>query len=101
MAIVERLRKIDSPAAREAAFVSGLTDRAIKVDLPDRIVSRRTVRAGAGDHHGRLRVREEAADELVGLLRELVDDAIAAGATYVQFDVSGYMMLSASPLGAS
>ena len=36
---------------------------------------------------------------MVGVLRDLVDDAVGAGATYVQFDVSGYMMLAASPLG--
>jgi 5-methyltetrahydropteroyltriglutamate--homocysteine methyltransferase len=42
---------------------------------------------------------EEAAEQLVAVLRELVDDAIAAGAGFVQFDVSGYMMLSSSPLG--
>jgi 5-methyltetrahydropteroyltriglutamate--homocysteine methyltransferase len=42
----------------------------------------------------------QAADALVGELRALVDEAIAAGAGYVQFDVSGYMMLAGSPLGA-
>ena len=52
----------------------GLTARVVKVSFP-------------------------TASFLVGVLRSLVDDAIAAGATYVQFDVSGYMMLSASPLG--
>lgn len=100
VAIVERLRKIDSPAAREVAFVSGLTDRAIKVTFPTASFLVGQCVLGPAITTGAYGSAEEAADELVGLLRELVDDAIAAGATYVQFDVSGYMMLSASPLGA-
>ena len=72
--ITGRVAKIDSPAAREAAFVGELTERTVKVSFP-------------------------TASFLVGVLRSLVDDAVEAGATYVQFDVSGFMMLSGSPLG--
>ena len=100
MAIVERLRKIDSPAAREAAFVSGPTHCATRSTFPTASFLVGQCVLGPAITTGAYGSEEEAAAELVGLLRELVDDAIAAGATYVQFDVSGYMMLSASPLAA-
>lgn len=93
-----RLRKIDSPAAREAEFVRGLTDRRIKVTFPTASFVYHQSLLGSAVQGGAYASADEAADEPVRILRELVDDAIAAGATNVQFDVSGYMMLAASPL---
>jgi 5-methyltetrahydropteroyltriglutamate--homocysteine methyltransferase len=97
VAIVGRVSKRESPAAVEAQFVSTLTDRTIKVTFPTAsfLVGQAALGPGAAAYGS----TEEAAHRLVAVLRELVDDAIAAGARYVQFDVSGYMMLSASPLG--
>jgi 5-methyltetrahydropteroyltriglutamate--homocysteine methyltransferase len=94
-----QVRKIDSPAAREAAFVSSLTDRRVKVTFPTAsfLAAQAVLGPAVGSVYGS---SQEAAAALVGVLRELVDDAITAGATYVQFDVSGYMMLAASPLGS-
>ena len=95
--ITGRVSKIDSPAAREAAFVTTLTDRAVKVTFPTASFVMANVAMGPG-----LAVYgspEAAGHAVVGVLRELVDDAIASGASFVQFDVSGYMMLSASPMG--
>ncbi len=97
VAIRGRVTKIDSPAAREAAFVRGLTDRVVKVSFPT--ASFLVASAAVGSGFAGYESPDDAAESLVGVLRSLVDDAIAAGATYVQFDVSGYMMLSASPLG--
>ncbi|MFL5847066.1 MAG: cobalamin-independent methionine synthase II family protein [Solirubrobacteraceae bacterium] len=97
VAIVGRVSKRDSPAAREAKFVRGLTDRLVKVTFPT--ASFVVAQAALGPAVAAYGSTEEAAEHLVGVLRELVDDAVAAGATYVQFDVSGYMMLSSSPLG--
>jgi 5-methyltetrahydropteroyltriglutamate--homocysteine methyltransferase len=98
VAIVGRVHRIDSPAACEAAFVAPLTHRAVKVTFPTAsfLVAQAVLGPAVGSVY---ESAEEAADALVGVLRELVDDAVAAGATYVQFDVSGYMMLAASPLG--
>jgi 5-methyltetrahydropteroyltriglutamate--homocysteine methyltransferase len=98
VAIVGRVHKIDSPAAREAVFTAALTDRAVKVTFPTAsfLVAQAVLGPAVGSVYGST---EEAAAALVGVLRELVDDAIAAGAKYVQFDVSGYMVLAASPLG--
>src|SRR4051794_17143790 len=97
VAITGRVHKIDSPAAREVAFTRGLTDRVVKVSFPTAsFLVGQAALSGAMTAYGS---PDEAADALVGVLRELVDDAIAAGAGYVQFDVSGYMMLAGSPLG--
>jgi 5-methyltetrahydropteroyltriglutamate--homocysteine methyltransferase len=97
VSITGRVTKIDSPAAREAAFVGGLTDRVVKVSFPT--ASFLVGNAALGSGFAGYDSPEEAAASLVAVLRSLVDDAVAAGATYVQFDVSGYMMLSGSPLG--
>lgn len=90
--ITGRVAKIDSPAGREATFVSGLTDRMIKVAFPT--ASFLVMQAMLGSALQVYGSSEEAADALVSVLRELVDEAVANGATYVQFDVSGYMALA-------
>jgi 5-methyltetrahydropteroyltriglutamate--homocysteine methyltransferase len=97
VAITGRVHKIDSPVAREVAFTDRLTDRVVKVSFPTAsfLVSQAALGGGMDAYDS----PAEATDALVGVLRELVDDAIAAGAGYVQFDVSGYMMLAASPIG--
>jgi len=98
VAIVGRLRKTDSPAAREAAFARKLTDKAIKITFPTASFLVAQVALGPTMDLGAYETIEEAATNLVKILRELVDEAILAGATYIQFDISGYMMLAASPL---
>jgi 5-methyltetrahydropteroyltriglutamate--homocysteine methyltransferase len=86
----ERLVKVSNPLAREAEFMSSITDRPFKVTIPapsmycwygvftpgitDRVYA---------DH-------DELADHVVELMREIVDEAIAAGARYVQFDFPFY-----------
>src|SRR4051794_9265670 len=83
VAIVARVSKCDSPAAAEAQFVSGLSDRAIKVTFPT--ASFLVGQAALGPGIEAYGSTEAAAEQLVGVLRELVDDAIEAGATYIQF----------------
>src|SRR3954447_18582095 len=97
VAIVGRVSKRDSPAADEARFTAALTDRTVKVTFPT--ASFLVGQAALGPGMAAYGSPQEAADGLVGVLRELVDDAIGAGATYVQFDVSGYMMLAGTPPG--
>lgn len=98
VAIVSRLRKIDSPAAREVTFTRSLTDRAIKVTFPTASFIYAQAVLGGVTTGSAYRDADEAADQLVTILRELVDDAIAAGAGIVQFDISGYLMIKASGL---
>jgi methionine synthase II (cobalamin-independent) len=85
--IVGRVSKRDSPAAAEVRFLSTLTDRTIKVTFPTAsfLIIQVMLRSGTAVYES----SEEAAEQIVGVLRELVDDSIAAGANYVQFDISG------------
>ena len=98
VAIVSKLAKIDSPAAREAKFVSDLTKQTIKVTFPTASFLVGQAVLGPSIGPGAYESVEEAADALIGILRDLVEDAIRAGARYVQFDCSGYLMLAAGPL---
>jgi 5-methyltetrahydropteroyltriglutamate--homocysteine methyltransferase len=98
VAIVKRLVKIDSPAAREAKFVAGLTDRAIKVTFPTASFLVGQAALGPTLAAGAYASIDEAAGAMVDIQRELVRDAVAAGATYVQFDCSGYIMVAAGPI---
>ncbi len=98
VAIVGRLAKIDSPAAREAKFTSSLTDRAIKVTFPTASFLVGQAALGPAIASGAYRSIDDAADALIEILHDLVQDAVQAGASYIQFDVSGYMMLAAGPL---
>jgi 5-methyltetrahydropteroyltriglutamate--homocysteine methyltransferase len=95
--IVGRVSKRDSPAAAEMRFLSTLTDRTIKVTFPTAsfLIIQVMLRSGTAVYES----SEEAAEQIVGVLRELVDDSIAAGAGYVQFDISGYMALAGTPMG--
>lgn len=98
-AIVARINKIDNPAAREAAFAAPRTKAALKVTFPTASFLVAQAVLGSAIGPGVYVTPEEAADSLVSILRDLVDETIDAGATYIQFDVSGYMLLAASPLG--
>jgi 5-methyltetrahydropteroyltriglutamate--homocysteine methyltransferase len=99
VAIVGRVGKVDSPAVREIEFTRDLTDLPIKTTFPTASFLVVQALLGPAISGGAYTSVDDAADALVGVLRELVDDAVAAGSTYIQFDVSGYMMLAASPLG--
>jgi 5-methyltetrahydropteroyltriglutamate--homocysteine methyltransferase len=88
--VEERLRRVDSPAAREAAFMADVATRPFKVTFP----------AASLFHHPFTFTPEHAyadLDELVahaiGIERGLIADAIAAGARYVQLDFPLYPYL--------
>src|SRR4051794_19650126 len=98
VAIAGRLEQIDSPAAREVTYVRERTDRDIKVTFPTASFVYAQAVLGPAVRDGAYASLDEAAEDLIAIQRQLVDDAIAAGATYVQFDVSGYLMLRASGL---
>jgi methionine synthase II (cobalamin-independent) len=85
--VEERLRRIDSPGAREAAFLAGVATRPFKVTFP----------AASLFCHPFTFTPEHAyadPDELVAhaieIERGLIADAIAAGARYVQLDFPLY-----------
>ena len=91
--VVDRLEQIDSPAAREAAFMSSLTERPYKVTFP----------AGSflalpynykpeinGHAYGSHR---ELLEHVVAIEKRMIADAVAAGCRYVQLDFPVYPFL--------
>ncbi|HSJ50757.1 MAG TPA: hypothetical protein VLA90_05655 [Actinomycetota bacterium] len=88
--IVDRLRPVDSPAAREAAFLAGSTGGyPFKVTFPAASIFRHpftTIEGGYGS-------ADEFVTHAVEIERGLVADAVAAGAAYVQFDFPLYPYL--------
>lgn len=91
--IEDRLRPVDSPAAREAAFLAGLTDQPFKVTFPAASLFALpfTFKPGVNDHA--YRDLDELVEHCVEIERALVADAVAAGARYVQFDFPAYPYL--------
>jgi len=91
--VVDRLEKVDSPVSREAAFMSGITDHPFKVTLPAGSIFSNpyTWKPGVNDHA--YSTRQELTDHAIDIERQLVADAVAAGARYVQFDFPMYPFL--------
>jgi 5-methyltetrahydropteroyltriglutamate--homocysteine methyltransferase len=91
--IVERLRKVDSPAAREASFLRALTDHPFKVTFPAGswwclpFIYQEGMTDKAYESH------DELIEHALELHRELIRDAIDAGARNVQLDFPAYPFL--------
>jgi 5-methyltetrahydropteroyltriglutamate--homocysteine methyltransferase len=91
--IVERLRKVDSPAARETAFLASITDAPFKVTFPAGswwclpFIYREGMTDKAYSSH------DELIDHALELHRGLIRDAIDAGARHVQLDFPAYPFL--------
>jgi 5-methyltetrahydropteroyltriglutamate--homocysteine methyltransferase len=88
--IVGRLNPVDSPAAREVAFLASIVgDRPFKVTFPAASIFTHPLTTVSGGY--------ASLDEFVGhsiqIERGLVADAVAAGATYIQFDFPLYPYL--------
>jgi 5-methyltetrahydropteroyltriglutamate--homocysteine methyltransferase len=92
--VAGRLEKIASPGATEAEFLSGITDRPVKVTFPaaSSIAMPSMFRPGITDQH--YSSFEELAGHIMQILRELIDEAIAAGANYIQLDYPVYPLLA-------
>jgi methionine synthase II (cobalamin-independent) len=91
--IVERLRLVDSPAAREAAFLSAVAEGyPFKVTFPAPSLFGHpfSYKAGVTSGYGTLR---EFVAHAIQIERGLVADAIKAGTRYVQFDFPLYPYL--------
>jgi 5-methyltetrahydropteroyltriglutamate--homocysteine methyltransferase len=88
--IVAPLQKVDSPAAREAAFVAEVSDDVpCKVTFPAASIFAHPFTTVEGAYPD----VEAFVDAAVEIERDLVADAIDAGATYVQFDFPLYPYL--------
>jgi 5-methyltetrahydropteroyltriglutamate--homocysteine methyltransferase len=91
--VVDRLEKVDSPVSREAAFMSQTTDHPFKVTVPAGSIFSNpyTWKPGVNDHV--YPTRQDLTDHAISIERELVADAVAEGAGYVQFDFPMYPFL--------
>ncbi len=91
--IEDRLRPVDSPAAREVRFLAETASHPFKVTFPAASLFALpfTFKPGINDHA--YRDLEELVDHAIAIERQLVADAVAAGARYVQFDFPAYPYL--------
>jgi methionine synthase II (cobalamin-independent) len=91
--IVDRLRRVDSPAAREAAFMKSITRHLFKVTFPAASIFGHpfTFKRGVTDR-GYADLDAFVA-HAIEIERALVADAVAAGASYIQFDFPLYPYL--------
>ncbi len=92
--VVDRLETVDSPAAREAAFLAEAADGyPFKVTFPAASIFTHPLTTVAGPGGAGYDSLEAFVDAAVTIERELVADAVAAGANYVQFDFPLYPYL--------
>jgi 5-methyltetrahydropteroyltriglutamate--homocysteine methyltransferase len=92
--IVDRLEVVDSPAAREAAFVRSVAPGVpFKVTFPAASIFTHPFTTVAGPDGGGYVSVEAFVEHAIELERRLVADVIAAGARYVQFDFPLYPYL--------
>jgi methionine synthase II (cobalamin-independent) len=92
--IAGRLEKVDSPASREASFMTEASaGHPFKVTFPAASIFTHPLTTVAGPGGGGYDSLEEFVAHAIELERVLVSDAIAAGARYVQFDFPLYPYL--------
>jgi 5-methyltetrahydropteroyltriglutamate--homocysteine methyltransferase len=88
--IVGRLDPVDSPAAREVAFLASIVgDRPFKVTFPAASIFTHPLTTVGSPYQS----LEEFVEHSIQIERGLVADAVAAGATYIQFDFPLYPYL--------
>ena len=92
--VVDRLRPVDSPAAREAAFMAGITDGfPFKVTFPAASIFTHPFTTVMGPEGRGYPSLEAFVAHAIELERDLVAEAIAAGARSIQFDFPLYPYL--------
>jgi 5-methyltetrahydropteroyltriglutamate--homocysteine methyltransferase len=91
--IVDRLRRIDSPAAREAAFMASITRHPFKVTFPAASIFGHPFSFKSGLTDKGYVDLAEFVGHAIEIERALVADAVAAGAGYIQFDFPLYPYL--------
>jgi 5-methyltetrahydropteroyltriglutamate--homocysteine methyltransferase len=91
--VVDRLKQVDSPAAREAEFLSSKTDRLYKVTFPAGSFLalpynfKPEINGHAYATHRRL------VEDVVAIEKRMIADVVAAGCRYVQLDFPVYPFL--------
>jgi 5-methyltetrahydropteroyltriglutamate--homocysteine methyltransferase len=87
--IEARLAKVDSPAAREAAFMARLTDHPFKVAFPAASIFVHPFGVSTDAYPS----QEEFVADAIAIERELIAEAVEAGCRYVQLDFPLYPYL--------
>jgi 5-methyltetrahydropteroyltriglutamate--homocysteine methyltransferase len=91
--VVDRLKQVDSPAAREAAFMSSITDHLYKVTFPAGSFLalpynfKHEINAHAYESHRAL------VEHVVQIEKGMIADVVEAGCRYVQLDFPVYPFL--------
>ncbi|MGH2634832.1 MAG: hypothetical protein ACRDHU_01585 [Actinomycetota bacterium] len=92
--IVDRLRPVDSPGAREAAFMAAATGgHPFKVTFPAASIFTHPLTTVSGPDGGGYASVDEFVAHAIEIERGLIADAVAAGARYVQLDFPLYPYL--------
>ncbi len=90
--VTERLRQVDSPAAREAAFMISATERPFKVTFPAASIFAHPFSFDAAEPGGYGSL-DELVVHMIEIERGLISDAIGTGCRYVQLDFPLYPYL--------
>lgn len=91
--ISRRLRTVDSPASKEATFMKSLTKHPFKVAFPAGSWFCLPYLYQRGITDKAYATPDELLTHALEIQRKLIDDAIRAGATYIQFDWPAYAIL--------
>jgi 5-methyltetrahydropteroyltriglutamate--homocysteine methyltransferase len=87
--IEARLERVDSPAARETAFLARLTEHPFKVTFPAASLFVHPFGVSPDAYP----TQEEFVEHAIAIERELIADAVEAGCRYVQLDFPLYPYL--------
>jgi 5-methyltetrahydropteroyltriglutamate--homocysteine methyltransferase len=91
--VVDRLEQIDSPAAREAAFMSGITDHLYKVTFPAGSFLALPYNYKAELNGHAYESHRKLVEHVVEIERRMIADVVRAGCKYVQLDFPVYPFL--------
>ena len=91
--VTDRLVQIDSPAQREAAFMSSITDQLYKVTFPAASFLALPYNYKAEINGHAYPSHREMIEHVVAIEKRMIADAVAAGCRYVQLDFPVYPFL--------
>lgn len=91
--VVDRLVQVDSPAQREAAFMSSVTDHLYKVTFPAASFLALPYNYKPEINGHAYRSHRELIEHVVAIEKGMIADAVAAGCRYVQLDFPVYPFL--------
>jgi 5-methyltetrahydropteroyltriglutamate--homocysteine methyltransferase len=91
--VTDRLQQVDSPAAREAAFMSSVSDRLYKVTFPAGSFLALPYNYKPEINGHAYASHRELVEHVVAIEKRMIADAVAAGCRYVQLDFPVYPFL--------